>query len=70
MAGPWSAENDPAARGPTSHDARSLHFGDIPQIAVAVRIPVKVISDSGLNVISDSGQSDHRSERSDAGVGL
>ena len=35
-----------------------------------VRIPVKVISDSGLNVISDSGQSDHRSERSDAGVGL
>ena len=37
---------------------------------VKVRIPVKVISDSGLNVISDSGQSDHRSERSDAGVGL
>ena len=35
-----------------------------------LRIPVKVISDSGLNVISDSGQSDHRSERSDAGVGL
>ena len=37
---------------------------------VELRIPVKVISDSGLNVISDSGQSDHRSERSDAGVGL
>ena len=37
---------------------------------IALRIPVKVISDSGLNVISDSGQSDHRSERSDAGVGL
>ena len=36
----------------------------------SLRIPVKVISDSGLNVISDSGQSDHRSERSDAGVGL
>ena len=35
-----------------------------------LRIPVKVISDSGLNVISDSGQSDHRWERSDAGVGL
>ena len=35
-----------------------------------LRIPVKVISDSGLNVISDSGQSGHRSERSDAGVGL
>ena len=35
-----------------------------------VRIPVKVISDSGLNVISESGQSGHRSERSDAGVGL
>ena len=35
-----------------------------------LRIPVKVISDSGLNVISESGQSDHRSERSDAGVGL
>ena len=37
---------------------------------LSVRIPVKVISDSGLNVISESGQSDHRSERSDAGVGL
>ena len=37
---------------------------------VQLRIPVKVISDSGLNVISDSGQSGHRSERSDAGVGL
>ena len=36
----------------------------------ALRIPVKVISDSGLNVISDSGQSDHRSERSDAGVAV
>ena len=35
-----------------------------------VRIPVKVITDSGLNVISESGQSGHRSERSDAGVGL
>ena len=35
-----------------------------------LRIPVKVISDSGLNVISESGQSGHRSERSDAGVGL
>ena len=37
---------------------------------LVVRIPVKVISDSGLNVISESGQSGHRSERSDAGVGL
>jgi hypothetical protein len=35
-----------------------------------MRIPVKVISDSGLNVISESGQSGHWSERSDAGVGL
>ena len=35
-----------------------------------LRIPVKVITDSGLNVISESGQSGHRSERSDAGVGL
>ena len=35
-----------------------------------VRIPVKVITDSGLNVIIESGQCDDRSERSDAGVGL
>ena len=35
-----------------------------------VRIPVKVITHSGGKVISESGQSDHRSERSDAGVGL
>ena len=43
----------------------------LQQIArTRLRIPVKVISDSGLNVISDSGQSGHRSERSDAGVGL
>ena len=35
-----------------------------------VRIPVKVITESGGKVIIDSGQSDHRSERSDAGVGL
>ncbi len=35
-----------------------------------LRIPVKVITDSGGKVISESGQSDHRSERSDAGVGL
>ena len=42
---------------------RGMRYGN------SLRIPVKVISDSGLNVISDSGQSDHRSERSDAGVG-
>ena len=41
-----------------------------PADLYGMRIPVKVISDSGLNVISDSGQSGHRSERSDAGVGL
>ena len=35
-----------------------------------LRIPVKVITHSGGKVISESGQSDHRSERSDAGVGL
>ena len=34
-----------------------------------LRIPVKVITHSGGKVISESGQSDHRSERSDAGVG-
>ena len=45
-----------------------IPIGRIP--TGGVRIPVKVVSDSGLNVISDSGQSDHRSERSDAGVGL
>ena len=43
---------------------------DWTSFARDLRIPVKVVSDSGLNVISDSGQSDHRSERSDAGVGL
>ena len=40
------------------------------RVCARLRIPVKVISDSGLNVISESGQSGHRSERSDAGVGL
>ena len=35
-----------------------------------VRIPVKVVTDSGGKLITHSGQSDHRSERSDAGVGL
>ena len=34
-----------------------------------LRIPVKLITRSGANLISDSGQSGHRSERSDAGVG-
>ena len=33
-----------------------------------LRIPAIVITGSDVNVISDSGQSDHRSERSDAGV--
>ena len=35
-----------------------------------VRIPVKLITGSGAKLDSDSGQTGHRSERSDAGVGL
>ena len=33
-----------------------------------VRIPVKPITDSGVKPITQSGQADHLSERSDAGV--
>ena len=33
-------------------------------------IPVKPITDSGVKSITESGQPDHWSERSDAGVGL
>ena len=39
-------------------------------ISLNVRIPVKLITDSGAKLDSDSGQTGHRSERSDAGVGL
>ena len=35
-----------------------------------VRIPVKLITDSGVKPITDSGQTGHLSERSDAGLGL
>ena len=35
-----------------------------------VRIPVKPITDSGVNPITESGPPDHWLERSDAGVGL
>ena len=35
-----------------------------------VRIPVNLDRRSGVNLDIDSGQSDHVSERSDAGVGL
>ena len=34
-----------------------------------LRIPVKLITGSGAKLDSDSGQTGHRSERSDAGVG-
>ena len=36
----------------------------------ALRIPVKLITDSGVKPITDSGQTGHLSERSDAGLGL
>ena len=35
-----------------------------------LRIPVKLITDSGVKPITDSGQTGHLSERSDAGLGL
>ena len=35
-----------------------------------LRIPVKPITDSGVKPITQSGQADHLSERSDAGVRL
>ena len=35
-----------------------------------LRIPLNLDTRSGVNVDTDSGQSDHESERSDAGVGL
>ena len=35
-----------------------------------VRIPVKSITESGVKPITESGQVDHLSERSDAGVRL
>ena len=35
-----------------------------------MRIPVKPITDSGVKPITESGQADHLSERSDAGVRL
>ena len=35
-----------------------------------MRIPVKLVTGSGAKLDSDSGQTGHRSERSDAGVGL
>ena len=37
---------------------------------VGLRIPVKPITESGVKPIGHSGQADHLSERSDAGVGL
>ena len=52
------------------YSAASGGYASFLQLAATLRIPVKVISDSGLNVISESGQSGHRSERRDAGVGL
>ena len=36
----------------------------------SLRIPVKLITDSGVKPITDSGQTGHLSERSDAGLGL
>ena len=37
---------------------------------MALRIPVKPITESGVKPITESGQVDHLSERSDAGVRL
>ena len=54
---------------------QKVHFFafDLPQSDasyVRVRIPVKPITDSGVKPITQSGQADHLSERSDAGVRL
>ena len=52
--------------GGSAHDAPAR-----PGIGVeSVRIPVKLITDSGVKPITDSGQTGHLSERSDAGLGL
>ena len=42
----------------------------VMRIVYRVRIPVIPITDSGMNPITESGQPEHWSERSDAGVGL
>ena len=44
--------------------------GDVRFASRRMRIPAIVITRSDVNVISDSGQGDHHSERSDADVGL
>ena len=41
-----------------------------PGMLEGLRIPAMVTIRSDVNVITDFGQSDHRSERSDAGLGL
>ena len=46
--------------------ANNSRFVILPE----VRIPVKLITDSGVKPITDSGQTGHLSERSDAGLGL
>ena len=56
---------DPAAVGESALNIPSVVF-----LVATLRIPVKVVTDSGGKLITHSGQSDHRSERSDAGVGL
>ena len=43
---------------------------EMPKLPRFVRIPVKLITDSGVKPITDSGQTGHLSERSDAGLGL
>ena len=48
-----------------------MSFGTVLQnLAIPMRIPVKPITDSGVKPITQSGQADHLSERSDAGVRL
>ena len=44
--------------------------GQIRPYRKRLRIPVKLITDSGVKPITDSGQTGHLSERSDAGLGL
>jgi hypothetical protein len=50
---------------------QSITFINLPQTialyAQLLRIPVKSITNSGMNPITYSGQIDHASERSDAG---
>ena len=54
---------------PRAEDKQERSAPD-PEVVAKLRIPVKLITDSGVKPITDSGQTGHLSERSDAGLGL